>query len=406
MHTEKRKSRFNYLNKLFMKKIFALTVFFILFSHLAFTQPKNDKDDESDENNEKNEITVLFVYTKKVALEIGNGAKTIQEQTDFGIKQLNECLKNSQIGVKAVAIPELVEVDVSNDISDARKELDELTDVNGKYNQVHKIRRQKKADIVCLITTGDKKGVANMYGDMMVCYFNVFNGSYIFPHEFGHNLGADHYPGEGSGASNDYLIEYRGELYRTVSNNGGVSIPYYAEDKTIEYEFRYQDRNDDLKWKKERKTVKLGDKNYNSVPTMRTQAKKTMQFGENLPPVKNNPDAYTARLVNATTEPMLPGANETFRVLDFTYDRLADEYTFTYNASAVYTNSAREFHIYWIDGQQRDKPLLLANEGLNGGYPGVIKWKLHRKIKAGDILQLRCWEVNGELQIQKEIVVK
>ncbi len=374
----------------------------MIWQNATFAQSKNKQ---------TNEITILFAYTKKTALEIGGGAKTIQEQADYGIKQLNECLTNSKIGYTAVAIPELVEVDLSENIKDEHAELAELRKVNGKYNRVHQIRREKQADIVCLIFAGGKQkdemmGIADLNGDMMVCHFGIFDGTYIFPHEFGHNLGAEHHPNDKNGGDNDYLIKFRGELYRTVSNNGGVAIPYYAEDRTIEYEFKYQDKN--ANWKKEKKMVKLGDKNYNSVPGMRIQAKKTAQLGENLPPVKKNPNAYTARLVNASNEPMPEGAKDAFKVVDFTYNPKTKMYTFTYNASLVYANIPRDYQIYLVDKSGKTKPQIVADGGINQGFPDVLKGKLESfPIKSGDKLQLRCCGSDNEkAKVVSEITVK
>ncbi len=79
-----------------MKNIFFLIAFVATLANDAFAQSK--------------EITVLFAYTKKSALEIGGGAAQIQKQVDYGIKTLNECLTNSNIGYTARAIPQLVEV--------------------------------------------------------------------------------------------------------------------------------------------------------------------------------------------------------------------------------------------------------------------------------------------------------
>ncbi len=383
-----------------MKKIYFLIAFVATIANGAFAQSK--------------EITVLFAYTKKSALEIGGGPAQIQKQVDYGIKTLNECLTNSNIGYTARAVPQLVEVDMSNDVLDARAELRELGKVDGKYNQVHQIRKEKQADIVCLIFSGEMKGIANLNGDMMVCYFGVFDDSYIFPHEFGHNLGAEHYPGEKTNSPNNYLIDYRGNKYRTVSNNGGISVPYYAENRSVEHEFRYQDANDNYKWKTEKKTIKLGDENYNSVLGMRIQAVKAAMFGEKLAVVNTVAGAYPARLVNAATEPVPAGGKDAFKFIDFTYNKDSKKAVFTYNASQIYCTSYKEYKIGAIDQSGKEVAGFGVSGGMNPGSPNQAEcdFKTYTasngyvaELKQGSKIQLWYTAPDGTLKLQKEIQV-
>ena len=291
------------------------------------------------ENPNANEITILFAYTKRAALDIGGGAPAIKKQVDYGLNLLNTSLRNSRIAYQAKAIAQFVEVDMDEIAPDGRALLNELDKEDGKFCQVHKFRKEKQADIVCLIFEGEFIGVAQLNGDMMVCNFRTFGDSYVFAHEFGHNLGAVHSNGNkemGPSYSRKHHIKYRGKWYGTVSNNGRIAIPYFSDDRTIDYEFEYQNKNDNYKWKTERKTIRIGDIHYNNVEKINVQAPKTIMFGEKLGSLPSCSGGYTARLVDPSTQPTPPGAKAAFTFLDFTYDENSYKAIFTYEASKIY----------------------------------------------------------------------
>jgi len=230
------------------------------------------------------EITILFAYTTQAACAVG-GPKEIKSRVDGGMKLLNEALKNSNIGCTVTAVPEFVEVQYGSakNKDEVSTLLTELGKPSGKFNKVHQFRQQKKADMVCLIFSGYTMGLANCPGEFMVTHYETFGSSYVFPHEFGHNLGATHEAG--------MHFSSNGQTFRTVSNNGGVSIPYYSEkNRTISYAFP-----------KETKTITLGDATHDNAGTMRARVAQQSAFGEGLQAVASVSDALSAQLVNPTT---------------------------------------------------------------------------------------------------------
>lgn len=238
------------------------------------------------------EITMLFAYTNNAACGAG-GPKEIKANVENGLKLLNEALKNSNIGYTVRAVPEFVEVTYGSVPSDddVRALLAELRKTDGKFNKVHQLRKQQQADMVCLIFSGYTMGLADLDGDMMVTHYKTFDNSYVFPHEFGHNLGATHEAGE--------RFDFGGTTYRTVSNNGGVSIPYFSENRTITHTENGVT-----------KSIKLGDASHDNASTMRKNAPKKATLGESLGNVAAVSGAVPAKLVNPATAPMPSGCEE------------------------------------------------------------------------------------------------
>lgn len=403
-----------------MKKILCCLAFIAGIVSLQASSTSNDllftKVAEHAAENPTNEnITVLFAYTKRAALDIGGGAKEIKNQVDYGMKLLNDALKNSNIGYGVTAVAEYVEVDMMDEVSDARGLLTELGKVEGKYNKVHQYRQMKQADIVCLIFNGsDAKGIANLFGDLMVCHIYTFDGSYIFAHEFGHNLGAVHSNKEGEPYQRTYHHKFNDQWYGTVSNNGRIAIPYFSENRTINYTFKYQDANDEYKWKTKTEKVKLGDDKYNNAATMRNQAKKTVLFGEALKPVKNAPGAYNARLVNPSTEPIPAGGRAAFKFIDFTFNDNTKLATFKYEATQIYCSKYRKYDIKAIDPTGKEIAGFGQYGGLNPGNPRTVDVSFKKytykptgyvaELTPGCKIQLWFTEIEGDApKLLKEI---
>ncbi len=234
---------------------------------------------------------MLFAYTTQAACAVGGPAK-IKENVENGLKLLNEALANSNIGYQVRAIPEYVEVEYASVANkDAvGKLLGELRKTDGAFNKVHQFRKQKKADMVCLIFSGYGMGQADLNGDMMVSHYSTFDGSYVFPHEFGHNLGATHEAGS--------RFFFGQTQYRTVSNNGGVAIPYFSENRTISHTENG-----------ETKTISLGDANHDNAATMRKNAPDKAKLGEKLADVPSVANAAPAKLVSPAMASM-PGCQK------------------------------------------------------------------------------------------------
>ncbi|MEK7256706.1 MAG: M12 family metallo-peptidase, partial [Bacteroidota bacterium] len=234
------------------------------------------------------EITILFAYTDKAAVAAGSPAE-IKKRVDVGMTNLNAAFVNNGIGYTVKAIAEYVEVeyDAAPTEDDVDALLAELRNPDGKFNKVHQYRKQKQADVVCLIFTGFSMGKADLNGSMMVMHHGAgaFGGSYVFPHEFGHVMGATHEAGKRFTIGNT--------TYRTISNNGGVSIPYYSQDKkTITYMGQ---------------SLTIGDAEHDNAGTILKNASAKSNLGENLPNVPASANAAPAKLVNPATAPTPPG---------------------------------------------------------------------------------------------------
>lgn len=264
------------------------------------------------------EIKVLFAYSTQAACAAG-GPTEIKKNADNGMRLLNEALKNSNIGYRAVAIPEFVEVNDGFAVTDADVDemLAELGNPDGKYNKIHKFRQEKQADVVCLIFAGYTMGKAQLGtesrpGQFMVNHYKAFGNDYVFPHEFGHNLGATHEAG--------MKFHYGGPTYRTISNNQGYAIPYYSEkDRTVSYEIQGQMRS-----------VKLGDAMHDNAGTMRNVARALAVAGESLGAVTAVSNAVSARLVDPATASMPSDCQNSFTVIDCQF--VGTEFIINYEA--------------------------------------------------------------------------
>jgi len=229
------------------------------------------------------EIKILFVYTNTAAKAAGS-PNQIKQNVNYGLNLLNSTLVNSNIDLTVTAISEYVQIDYQAcPTSDAVHQLlTDLGDVNGVFNQIHQLRKEKQADIVCVIFAGYAMGVANLGGDLMVCHYSTFRDSYVFPHEFAHNMGATHEAGMN--------FNINGTMYRTVENNGGIAIPYFSDDRTIQYTISGTSH-----------TLVIGDATHNNTATIRNSVPAKSILGENLPAVTVNPTAIAATLVDPTT---------------------------------------------------------------------------------------------------------
>jgi len=256
-----------------------------LFGEITPVSVNEFNEEELKESN--GEITILFAYTSQAACAAG-GPAILKQNVDKGLRLLNEALTNSRIDYTVRAVPKFVEVDYENSVSSRDAVLgllNELDKFTGVFNIVHHFRKKEKADMICLIFSGIGMGMAQLGGDKMVCHYSTFDESYVFPHEFGHNLGATHEAGK--------RFRLAGQDYRTVSNNGGEAIPYYSEDREIDYTI------DDVVH-----SLQLGDAQHNNAQTMRDKANDMARRGENLRTVPLVGSAANARLVEPGSAPM------------------------------------------------------------------------------------------------------
>ena len=253
-------------------------------------------------------MTVLFAFTREAADAVG-GSQKIKERVDNGLRLLNGALKNSATGVQVHAVAKFVEVTgVAKPTTNAKvgEMLREVTDVNGRFSGVHQARADLRADMVCLIFDGHAMGQANLGKPpadrmapraIMVTQHGTFGESYIFPHEFGHVLGCAHQGEEGGMApyARGYSpISIAGALnnpWRTVTANGGVSLPYFSANRQVTQRYQKPDASH------ADATVQVGTPQNDCARAIRESGPAYARLGDHLTRPANNAAAYATRLV-------------------------------------------------------------------------------------------------------------
>jgi hypothetical protein len=285
-----------------MKNLLLLLVCFLSSQLLpaAAVLPGADAASGCRVNPPNTEITILFAYTTNAAIAAG-GPKNIKRDVDNGMSLLNTALANNNITLTVRAITEFVQVEYGSATSDAAVTdlLAELRKTNGKFNKVHQFRQQKQADMVCLVYSGFAMGKADLDGAFMVCHYSTFGDTYVFPHEFGHLMGATHEAGKTFNFG-------EGPTYRTVAANGGVAIPYFSEPRTINLTLGTAVR-----------TLTLGDATHNNAGKIKANMAAKSALGEALTVVANATGAAAATLVNPATAPT-PAGPVPYTITSFT----------------------------------------------------------------------------------------
>lgn len=366
-----------------MKKIFLLLFFTSLFASSVNAQSESI-------------VKIVFAYTKKAAIEVGGGVKELQNQVQNGVNLTNEGLRNSSVGTTIQIVPQFIEVDymLEHDNNTMGDLLNELQKKDGKFNKVHQYRQQLGGDILCLIYSGKGGGRAELNGDLMVASIGCFDSSYIFAHEFGHNLGATHEGGK----------RFTSNGKRTISANGGVAIPYYSANRTVNY-----------------KGVKyvLGDENKNNSATMRNNALAKSKIGENLPTVATSNKGLAAKIVDPSTA-VVDGAKEPYKFIDFTMTPQGKNIyvTFDYECTLAFAQKARtESYVYQITpimaNGEPNNAMGSFRTGFNPGSQNETKtFKFNPKypnyeMKEGSYVKLAygTWNSDGSFT-EKEVVKK
>jgi hypothetical protein len=339
-------------------------------------------------------ITILFAYTTKAAMEVG-GPQEIKKNVTRGIFLLNQALRNSNVGYEAMPIAEFVHVKDESVVGEngAGDLIREFNNPQGRFNKVHQFRKQKQADLMCLIFEGGRTSMGMLNGEVMVVTAKgAWDGTWIFPHEFGHVLGAEHdedaYSRQGlpEPAYDRYLHDFghAAYKYRTVSNNGGVSLPYFSEDREITHT-----ENGITK------TIRLGDQYYDNAAILRRNAPNKVKLGENLSDVPSVAGALDAELVNPDTAPIPAGAKTPyeFKSLTFSKNGLV---SFSYDASEDF---ARKYAFYFVlkfyDETGKSDPWLGSySSGLNPGYPNTHHHTVYSAERVKDGYKVELWSVD------------
>lgn len=146
-------------------------------------------------------IDILVVYTPAAATSLG-GTSVMLDRINTAMDNLNDAMINSGLTTqfRLVHTEELVYTE-SGSLGTQLANLREPND--GVMDEVHDLRDLHKADLVSLITNSiDVLGIANFgyeantpkpeLGFSVITKSSLGNGSYIFAHEIGHNLGMMH----------------------------------------------------------------------------------------------------------------------------------------------------------------------------------------------------------------------
>lgn len=209
------------------------------------------------------QLDLLILYTPAARAKSG-GVAGIQTLLNAAVAEMNETLANSRVpaDVRLVGVREVAYLESGQ----AEKDLEKLTqamqeppDSNREENRdddeekdpedglevAPAIRKELKADLVCLVVEGGDQtvGIANQLSQLDLRFapkaLSVIQRSYvnryqILAHELGHNLGCQHEraPDVGPGLfsySYGYRFQNQGTHYRTVMASApGIVIPFFS----------------------------------------------------------------------------------------------------------------------------------------------------------------------------------
>lgn len=187
-------------------------------------------------------VDVMVIYTTAAKTGAG-GQAAIEAQIDLAIAEANACYSNSAVSLQLNLVYR-GEVTYTESGS-ASTDLGRVQSGAGQLSSIPTLRDTYGADVVTLVTesmatyAGLGYVMAPVSSGFAPYAYNVikreyFTGSYVFPHEVGHNMGCMHDRENASGqGAFDYSYGYRfdvsGTTYRTVMAYApGTRIPYFS----------------------------------------------------------------------------------------------------------------------------------------------------------------------------------
>ena len=206
-------------------------------------------------------IDLMMLYTQAVLSTMTGSARVaaIQSACDAGVAQLNADLTRSlaQAQVRLVRIAQTtysgdeLTTDAANWQSTLLTRVSGTTD--GFMDEIHALRDQSGADLVCLLqqrfdtvsagiawtmSVGEFDHATNPLYGFSVVQYNYMTVEHVFAHEVGHNLGCTHNPENSSGqGAFAYSYGYRftaanGVRYRDImsydASPGYTFLPYFS----------------------------------------------------------------------------------------------------------------------------------------------------------------------------------
>ena len=203
-------------------------------------------------NGDANLIDLLLVYPTVVKTEAG-GATAVESTIASSVSDANLCYQNSLVPIQ-LRVVHIVEINYTP-TGILNTELDRLKNPNdGYFDNIHSLRDQYGADLVCMLTTqSDSGGLASTMTHPKLSFessgFNVNvwgqigAPSYTLAHEIGHNMGCLH-----NREDSTWDVEYEfsafcfgkrwmegGQGYKTImsydtnpSSTFPNSIPYFS----------------------------------------------------------------------------------------------------------------------------------------------------------------------------------